>query len=340
MAVYRSTASPISVAGALLLVVWLLAPFLQPRPIIFSFVLLSMLVVVLQNRDRVLWLVVPIMWVWASVHGSWVIGGLLLVLEAARTADRRILKAGVVAAAATVATPHGIGAWLVVLDFFGAREALAQIAEWQVPDFGSPAQMPYGLLIVGIIVASIRGRLTMRDLIVVVPFLFLGLTTRRTVVPVTIILAPWAALALPSWTVPRSTSRALIVWVAMALVAVVGLMPMLAVSGKLDPERFPGDDVVARLEGTNPFHDAGIGGYLIYVQWPDRLVWMDDRAELHGAERFAELRGAVDGEYEEVFERYGFDAALTKPEWPLTDRLLVDGWNLDYQSTDFLVLVP
>jgi hypothetical protein len=340
IAVYRSTPSPLTTGLALVAAVWLIGPFVQPRPVIFSFVFLAALVVVLQNKDRVLWLVVPIIWIWAAFHGSWVIGGLLIVLEWGRTGDRRIFNAGIAALLSSLATAHGFGTWIVVADFLGAREALALMSEWRVPNFGSPAQMPYLLVILGVVVAAVRGKLTMRDLIVVVPFMFLGMTARRTVVPATIVLASWAALAIPPFKVPRSDSSPVLAGIVVAAIAVLGLTPMLKAEGELDAVRFPSDDVVERLNGTNPFYDDGVGGFLIYEQWPDRLVWIDDRAELHGAERLSELRRAVEGQYEDVFDRYGFDAALTKPDWALTDRLKADGWVVDYETDEFLVLLP
>jgi hypothetical protein len=340
LAVYRSTPSPLTTGLVFLVAVWLLGPFIQPRPVIFSFVLLAGLVLVLQNKDRVLWLVVPMIWIWAAFHGSWVIGGLLLILEWGRTGDRRIFKAGLIASAATLTTAHGIGAWLVVVDFLGAREALSLMSEWRVPDFGSPAQAPYLILIIGILVAAIRGKITLRDLIVIVPFMALGMTARRTVVPAMIVLIPWAARAIPPLKIPRSAGRSAIAAGVVAIVAFAGLLPMLTATGQLDIDRFPTPDVVAHLEGTVAFHDDGVGGFLIYSEWPDRLVWIDDRAELHGAERISELQRARNGQYEEVFDRYGFDAALSKPDWALTERLKADGWGVRYETDEFVVLVP
>ena len=179
LAVYRNVPSPITGSAVLLLMVWLLGPLLQPRPVIFSFALIAALVVVLQHRDRVGWLVIPIIWVWAGVHGSWVIGGFLVLLEWIRTSDRNLFKVGMVALASTLATAHGLGTWQILLDFFGSQEALRQMQEWKPPDFGGIAQMPYVALIVGVIVGAVRGKIRMRDLVVVVPFMFLGLTSRR-----------------------------------------------------------------------------------------------------------------------------------------------------------------
>lgn len=339
LAVYRRTPSPVTTGIILVAAVWLVAPFMQPRPVIFSFVLLAALVVVLQNRNEALWLVIPIIWIWAGVHGSWVIGGLLIVLEWLRTMDRRVFFAGVVALVASLGTPHGIGTWEVVLDFFQAQDALDLMQEWQVPDFGSPAQMPYFLVIAGVIGAAIRGKIRPKDLIVILPFLFLGLTARRTVVPATIVLLPWAAASIPPLTVPKSKSSAVPV-VAVALMAILAVVPMLvARNGALLADRFPSDEARAAMAGLVTFQDTGAGGYLIYREYPDRLVWIDDRAELYGAEMLTEFAEAVAGRYEPVFDKYEFEAALTVPSWPLTDRLIADGWTTAHEDEYFMVLL-
>lgn len=341
IAVYRSTPSLVMVSLTLIVSAWLLGPFLQPRPVLFSFLLLASLVVVLQNPDRLLWLVVPIIWIWAGVHGSWVIGGGLVVLEWLRTGDKRLVAVGTIALVATLTTPHGLGTWLIVVDFFGARDALSLMQEWKPPDFFSAAQMPYLVLVLGIVVAFWRSKIGVRDFVVVLPFLLFGLTSRRAVTPAAIVLLPYAVLALPLLRVPRSNTKPA---VAAAIVATVGaatMLPMISSSvGTLDPKRFPDDEVRAAISGRNVFHDDAVGGYLIYAEFPERLVWIDDRAELHGIERLQEFTDARDGEYETVFDRYGFDSALTRPDWPLTDELIGDGWRTTYQSENFLVLVP
>ena len=157
LSVYRAVPSPIICSVALLVMAWLLAPFLQPRPVIFSFALLAALVVVLQHRERIGWLVVPIIWVWTGVHGSWVIGGLLVVLEWIRTSDRNLFNIGVVALASTFATAHGLGTWQILADFLGSTEALGQMQEWKPPNFGDISQMPYVALIVGVMVGGCAG---------------------------------------------------------------------------------------------------------------------------------------------------------------------------------------
>ena len=339
-AIYRGTRSPVTTGFATIATIWLAVPFLQPRPVLASYVLLAALVVVLQNRDRLLWFAVPIIWIWAGVHGSWVIGGGLLVLEWLRTGDRRILRAGLSALAATLLTAHGIGVWQIFGDFVANRDALALMEEWKVPDFGDIVQAPYLLLIVGIIVAGIRGKLTARDLIVILPFLFFGMTSRRAVFPAAIVVAPWAALAIPPISVPPSSMSTRFVGVTLGALILLTISPLaIKPLGVLDTSRFPTEDIQQAMAGRELFHDDGVGGFLIYDEWPERLVYIDDRAELYGAERLSEYISAREGRYEEVFESYGFDAALSRKDWPLTEVLDSAGWFRIAEDDTFVVFV-
>ena len=110
-------------------------------------------------------------------------------------------------------------------------------------------------------------------------------------------------------------------------------------NGRLRADRFPSDDAREAMSGLVTFQDTAAGGYLIYREYPGRLVWIDDRAELYGVEMLTEYTNAVAGRYEETFEKYGFEAALTQPEWPLTERLIGDGWTTAYEDDYFLVLL-
>ncbi len=340
VSMYRSTRSPVTTGLAMIATIWLAGPFLQPRPVLASYVLLAALVIVLQHREKAIWLAVPIIWIWAGVHGSWVIGGGLLVLEWLRTFDSRVFKAGVAALVATVLTAHGLGVWQILVDFAGAQDALALMEEWKVPDFGDIVQAPYLLLVVGIIGAGMRGKLKPRDLIVILPFLFFGMTSRRAVFPAAIIVAPWAALAIPSLRVARSSMSSKVAGAVLVLLALVTVSPMvLSPLGVLDDERFPTIEVQDAIVGLDIFHDDAVGGFLIYREWPDRLVYIDDRAELYGAERLLEYNDARQGRYKEVFSRYGFNAALTRTDWPLTSILVEEGWSTVVETEVFKVLV-
>ena len=124
----------------------------------------------------------------------------------------------------------------------------------------------------------------------------------------------------------------------MGVVALVTMTPLLVLPlGLLDVERFPDAGMQEAMRGMDVFHDDVVGGFFIYDEWPDRLVYIDDRAELYGAEMFERYLRARDGEYEELFSQFGFSSALTREEWGLTERLDREGWVRVVERDSFVL---
>jgi hypothetical protein len=340
VAVYTRTRSAVTTGVAVLVVAWQAAPFLNPRPVLFSYLLLAALVAVVVRHDPPLWVVPLLVWCWAALHGSFVVGIGLVGLDAIRRRSRREVTATALAVVAASFTAHGLAVWETLWRFFQSRGALGLISEWAPPDFSNPFLVPFVLAVVGILVAATAGEVTRRDLIVIVPFIGFGLLVERNVFPALLVLAPWAASALP-WRAPvrerRGESTVLNVAVVVALVAfaVVGLARPQHVS----EERFPVGGALDALEPGLLFHDAAVGGYLIYAVWPERLVFIDDRAELYGEDgfrRFTDLRVGIDAVA--TLADLGIEQALVTPDLPLIEVLESDGWVERFRDDDFVVL--
>lgn len=337
LTIYSHVRSPYAVAVWLVVLAWLAVPYIQPRPVVLSFVFLALVALILRLDESVHWALVPSMWLWAALHGSWITGiGLIVLVAIQRRSWRLASFAGIGAVAATL-TAHGLGAWQVLASFAGNAGALELIEEWKPPDFADPVQGPFVLLLVGVLIAATQGRITKRDLIVVVPFLLFGFTSRRAVYPAAIVLIPYAA---QMW-VPRrrpSSARGPLLVAAAVLVFALVAAPLIVEVPRLDRTRFP-SDLVLDVAGPQPFfHNDVIGGYLIWRDWPESQMFIDDRAELFGKEFFEEYQDVVAGRYEEVFERYGMRAAIADPDWPLVTVLERDGWRAYYRDEHFVVL--
>lgn len=334
--IYRRVSSAYAVGVWLLVLAWLAVPYIQPRPVVTSFVFLALVALVLSLNGRADWLVVPTIWIWAAMHGSWIIGVGLIVLVAVQRRSWRLAGIGALATGFASLTAHGLGVWGVLGAFVTNTAALDLIQEWKPPDFGDPVQGPFALLLVAILLAAAAGRVTKRDLVVVVPFLLFGLTSVRAVYPAAIVLIPYAA---EMWHPKRRTSSpSPAVFVAAALVAAMVLAPLIVRVPRLDHTRFP-SDLVLEVAGAQPFfHSDVTGGYLIWRNGPDEQMFLDDRAELYGAEVFRDYQAAVAGDYEELFARFGMTAAIADPEWPLVTILERDGWRREFVSADFVVL--
>jgi hypothetical protein len=119
----------------------------QFRPQMFTLVCLSALLALLARdnyrRNRTIWLAVPLMALWANLHGGFVAGIVTLALYtavaalsdfAAGAGLRRAIRLGLVTLAATAATlvnPYGIGMWKAVVYALRNPYTRSIVNDWQ-----------------------------------------------------------------------------------------------------------------------------------------------------------------------------------------------------------------
>ncbi len=117
------------------------------RPLLFTFALLSAMLAMLarENRGRrtALWLTIPMLAVWANLHGGFIMGlaalGVFSTVVCARdvVAGRGLARAfrlfGITAAAAlaTLITPYGVETWLAIVRALRNPYTRVVISEWQ-----------------------------------------------------------------------------------------------------------------------------------------------------------------------------------------------------------------
>ena len=335
---YRRSRSVSATAVVLLLTTVLTLSFLVPRPVIFSFALFA-LVVLAWDRTPTRWAIPFLFWIWASMHGSFALGLIYIGLSIIVEADWKAVPTAIVAGLTTLLTAHGLGVVEILLDFSQAGDALALLSEWRRPEIISFVFLPFLVGVGLIVVGAFRGRVTPRHLWILVPFLLLALSSTRAVAPAWIALVPLLGLALAG--VRVGESRRFSAPAAIVFAGVVLVTPFLVASdGSIDEERFP-VAATAGLADVPTFHDDRTGGYLIWAEGPERLVYIDDRAELYGA-RMAEFVAIRDLEtdWEPIFERDGIGQALLGAEEDLVGELLTAGWSATYKDEFFVVLRP
>ena len=335
---YRQLHSPLATAVATLWVMWLVIGYFTPRPVMLSLGLLALLLAIADD-ERLRWALPPLMWLWASIHGGFVVGIGYLVLDGLRRRDRKRIVDVAAVTLITLFTAHGLGTWQVVLQFLGNGEALDLISEWLTPNLISLELFPFLLGIVALLVGAIRGRVAMSDLWVIVPFLGFAFTANRSVPLAGLVLAPWFVTSLQSLGgKATSTTRVQGVLNAFIMVLVIVAPWLVPIKGGLDDELFA-VEAVEHLRPGPAFHDDGVGGYLIYTKWPERLVYIDDRAELYENEfiEFVKARDA-DEVWREVFARYQIEQALLKHDDRLGQVLAAEGWETMFEDDKFVVL--
>ena len=175
---------------------------------------------------------------------------------------------------------------------------------------------------------------------IVIPFVAFGVMAGRNVWPAVMVLMPIAVKALPPGggaKTPRRESAVLNVAFAVVLLA-VGVLGVTR-EAPLSQERFPSDAAVGALGPGRAFADTAVGGYLIYAEWPDRSVFIDDRAELYGPEGLEQFHDIKAGAgVAELFESLDIEQAVVRADWPLAELLGILEWEPTYEDEFFVVL--
>lgn len=335
---YRRSGSVPATALLLLLSTVLMISFLVPRPVLFSYALF-ILVILAWDIPRLRWALPLLFWVWASVHGSFVIGLGFVGLSILSEREWRWVPTALMSGLVTLLTAHGLGVVDMLMDFSASRETLALLSEWRTPELFSPVFAPFVIGIALLVVGAARVVIRTRHFWLIVPFLLVGFSSIRAVPPAWLGLIPLVALSIRGLTtgsMERFSTRA-----GAIFVVVIALVPFFVKGdGSLDDERFPVEASRA-LREVPTFHDDRTGGYLIWAVWPQYLVYIDDRAELYG-ERMREFVAIRDAEqpWQPAFRRDGIEQALLETDDAITDELLTAGWSPVYRDDSFVVLRP
>jgi hypothetical protein len=264
-----------------------------------------------------------------------------LVLDGLRRRDRGRIADVIGATLVTLLTAHGWGVWEIILKFFGSGQALDLIIEWLPPDLTGLEHFPFALGILALIVGAIKGRVVARDLWLVGPFLLFAFTANRAVPISALVVTPLLVGSVLKGREVGGSSRSTVLQTRLNVVLLSGvlLLPALVpLDGGLDRELFA-VEAVSHLRPERVFHDDGVGGYLIYAEWPRRLVYIDDRAELYG-DGFVDFVRARGGHpvWREVFEKFEIRQALLRIEDPLAQILKEASWVERFRDKKFVVL--
>ncbi|BBL69963.1 hypothetical protein [Methylogaea oryzae] len=320
------------------------------------------------------WWTVPVLAVWANLHGSFTLGLVLAALAAAEAAERlwRDGRLSVAAAkpwglyllalfAAAMATPYGLDGILITQQTFSMEKSMAYIAEWRSPDFqGGMHAFEFWLLLV-IAAASLK-RLDVPWARWLLLFFLIDTALRYQrnavlfglLIPVyfgkavdeTWISAYGSAvnLTLNRW--PRRTSPA--AWCAAAAIAFYFATAPLPLRDTGAARGFDAAEAVGAVRawsaGGDPgpvFNDYGLGGYLIFA---GIKPFIDGRNLLYGDDfvaRYAEAENltspsALTGILAEYDIRWTLLSAQS-PAAALLDHL--DGWRRLYSNNRHVVHV-
>jgi len=304
---------------------------------------------------------------WANLHGLYVVGlgvaGIYLLFTLfGRTpmSPARGWAIGGVAGAigASMVTPAGPIGILYPLRYVRPGDwGLANIQEWQSPNFHEPAHLAFLLLIVAV---GLNGGRRTSGWLVALSWIgiAMGLAALRNVPLAVVLCMPTLVLGLEdrlrqrevgSPRRPIAPSRALgrrVLELITALAIAIGSIAVLVprdMNAAIDSNllrRFPIAGVERLLElepDANVFAEYGWGGYVIArMHDTGGHVFVDGRNDMYSEqvlEDYTAIRAADPG-WEKLADSYGVEAILLPPETTLTrGPALAAGWCEVYRDT-------
>lgn len=351
-AIWRGAAGvilvPLVLLGANVLNIHFLA-----RPHIFTLVLLSAAVWMLERDRRQpsnrLWILVPLMALWANLHGGFFIVfpliGLLAagcLLERKSGAGRYFLLLGA-ALAGTFANPYGWKLHLHVLEYLRSDWVVRLVSEAQSPKFQSEAMIFFlALLFTGLAIAGIlfsKGRYT--EVLWIVFLSYCSLVSVRHATIWVVVLVPILAEEITNrWPGTRSflnfELRSMTLWPAV-FVAGVAISPLVSWPSQFPSELFPVNLVEKHreeLKAARVFASDQWSDYLIWRNYPDQQVFMDARHNYFGEKIATDSLSLMNGmpEWKTLVDRYNLNMMLIprksalsavlaeRPEWRILDQ--------------------
>ena len=342
------------------------------RPHILSWLLFTLFLLVLEDyrrtsRQRNLWLLIPLMILWANTHGAFIYGLVLVafysagaLLEGDRRRAMQLFACTAVLVVASFVNPVGPSMLSHNLDFVQNRFLTDLSTEYASPDLHSFSTWPFAaLLLLSVAIVGRAGqRLNWTQVILLTGWSAFALYSVRNV-PLygqvaVLILAPCADTLLKEML--PATTRFLArldqfdrmvkgwVWAVAVVVLLVGLewsgtkLDPWGMGNAFDPHVFPVaavDRLIASPVEGKMFNDFNWGGYLLYRLWPDKQVFIDGWIDFYGEALTREYLQALNAEpgWETILDRYHVQWVIVAPTRPLAVRLDESAaWSLRYED--------
>jgi hypothetical protein len=347
-----STALVFVAAALALTVPHLLArPHVLAMPVMVAWV--GGLIAAADRRGAPSFWLLPLMALWANLHGGFVFGLVLIApiaLDAVWSAAPRLRKSlalrwaafALAALAAGCCTPYGWNSLLASQKILELGAALPLIMEWKPAEFGSLGALEICLLL-GIGLSLLRGiKLPPMRIVLLLGLIHMALSQGRAA-EILALLAPLVLAAPlarqiggaePSDSAAASPLRG-VLFASAAVALMAGTVAFTSVHRfEPHPHGAPVAAVVAlkKLDLTRVFNDYDFGGYLIAN---GVAPFIDGRTELYG-EKFFVDHNAASGlmEPENLFrllDQYNIEATLMRTQSAATKLLdHLDGWQKIY----------
>lgn len=352
---YLAAHCPAWLTALMLLVVGLPAALvLQDRPQTMSLVICAALLPVLgrwyledatpRTRNSLL-----LTWVWANLHGLWVLVPCFLLLAALSDLInhnprwKRSASAAVLCLAAAALTP--VGPRLLASPFLVSASA-GQLVEWQPTALRSP--VAWGLaasLLILFVGFSTSPRVPVRQQLAAGVVVLFGFLAYRNAVVASVLLLPLSANLLTrqlhfvrtTLSVPRALMLGVgglaLLWTA-AIYVGQPAVPEHAPARIAEALRaYPSVRVLAPYNSSGYLREFGGDGVRLAI---------DGRADRYGGERIRDHLALMDarGPWRRQFTALDPDVVVVERRSPLRELLIQDGWAVAVRDRSLVLLTP
>lgn len=330
------------------------------RPLLLGVVFMTLLMVIVEERRDPRWLV-PIMWCWVNVHGTFVFAvgllGLLAVghfLDTRKRPDVELRALGwtVLGTFLGAIGPLGYRLLIFPFDLLRRREAFGAVAEWKPPTWERPVEKMFLVQMVLVVVVTLLRNRKWRAILPLVVFGGLALTSARNIVQASIVFTPILAVGLRDLGHIRGDKPLPILRAAFASLAVVAVV--VTVSGLQGPDvdRSAYPLAASRWMRAEGLLDTGdrvvtrdfVGNYLEFEYGPDEVrTFIDDRVDMYPVELIQDYVTLIrpGGDYQAVLDKWKASAVLWDVDSDLGRWLTKsDRWKVVHRDASWLVAVP
>jgi hypothetical protein len=350
----RDHAEPAVAAVLTALGLYAMETGLSMRPQVVSYLLVAVVTAawLRTRRDaRVRWWLVPLVWLWAMLHGMWpvalVIGAVAVVGLALDRAPRGlVLRAAVIPVASAVAaalTPVGPQLYTAVAAV-GSRSRF--FVEWGAPDWTSTYALALAVLFVITAAAmwKTREHMSWTELLLVLLAAGFAVYSLRTVPVAAAMIAPLAARPVQSLLGSRPPVRrrewaAVAGGSAAALVALAIAVPHTSADPMPQPSWV--DPALSHLPaGTKVVDDWGWGGYLMW-RFPQLDLVMHGYGDTFTTAELIRNQGLVtlDPGWQESLRATGARVAVLRSYSRLSYELIsLDNWRVVHDDSTYVML--
>ncbi len=285
---WRRRGGILAAIGAAIAAGGVLSGFASDRPTLISFLLVVVTIALMDSGP--LWVLPPLMLVWANLHGGFFLGWVVLgayALEAVvlrlrgkpTPDDRKLWVVCGVSVLLSGLNPNGFRI-LQILTLYRKSFLQSRLLEWAAPEWWPPHWYTVLLALAALTMFWARRRVRIADWALFAAFALAAMTAYRNL-PLIGVLAPILIVTYaPEW---KWASRPILEWGAAATLAGALIVTITGSSYRfrVNPWKWPAGaaDFVLAHHITQPiFNTYEYGGYLIWRLWPQERVFIDGRA--------------------------------------------------------------